>query len=199
MNFINFIKNNFTSAIIIITLFLGFHYFYFKLNFDNNQKFKNLIGTYASLSIILTIYTIYKNSQINYSNIINMELNSLNLIFQNIIEKCNSFFIANPNMKYYYNELFNGINNEDEQIRNKDLEQILSNSLLNYIDAFINYVDAYKIANGPNFQLELMEKKLLRILKQFVKSKIFLENWYIFKEKYALDWTKTYFQIYLNH
>jgi hypothetical protein len=31
-----------------------------------------------------------------------------------------------------------------------------------------------------------------------MKSKIFIENWKKFKELFALEWTKTYMQLYFN-
>jgi hypothetical protein len=101
-------------------------------------------------------------------------------------------------MKYYYDELFNGIIHKDETIRDYNLEEIISNNLLTNIDSLINYIDAYKLSNGTNFQLEIMEDKLKILLEQFIKSPIFVNNWNRFKNILALSWTKTYFSLYFN-
>jgi hypothetical protein len=190
--------NNNIIFIFYIIIFAAMHYFYFKLDIDTNKKFKDLMSTYASFSIIILIYGAYKNTTTSYSNIINTQLTSLNQLFQNITQTCSVFFLSNISMKYYYDELFNNIINEDKTIRNYNLEQIISNNILTNIDSLINYIDSYKVANGSSFQLEIMESKLLKLLKQFTKSPIFIENWYKFKDVLALEWTKTYFTIYFN-
>jgi len=184
--------------IILILLFILLPIIYFKFRIYKNDAFKSLLGIYATLTIILTIYNIYKNNDINFANIINIELNSLNLLLQNITNSCNTFFVSNPSMRYYYNELFNDIHNSDDTIRNKDLEGIVSTNILINIDSLINYIDSYKISHGENFQLTIMQTKLNKILTQFMKSKIFIENWNKFKNSFALDWTKTYIQLYFN-
>jgi hypothetical protein len=198
MNLKTFISKNIIFIIVFIIFFIAAHYYYFKLDIETNKKFRELMSTYASFLIFLTIYNIYKSGQINYSNIINTQLNSLNSLFQNITQTSSTFFLSKPNMKYYYDELFNGIINKDEIIRDTNLEEIISNNLLTNIDSLINYIDAYKISNGSNFQLEIMEDKLKKILEQFVKSPIFINNWNRFQNILALSWTKTYFSLYFN-
>ena len=101
-------------------------------------------------------------------------------------------------MQYYYDELFYNTSNYKETDRNIALEKIISNQILSGIDSLINYIDSYKISHGENFQLTIMQTKLNRILTQFMKSKIFIENWNKFKNSFALDWTKTYIQLYFN-
>jgi hypothetical protein len=184
--------------IILFGLFVIIPLLYFKFDLGNNKTFKNLIEIYGSLGSILIIYSIYKTNQTNYSSTINDELNSLNQLLQNITDNCTNFFINNSNMKYYYDELFNNIININESIRNKDLEEIITNDILTNIDSLINYINSYKMTNGENFQLTIMENKLKKLLGQFMKSKIFLENWNKFKISFALDWTKTYIQLYFN-
>lgn len=184
--------------IILFGLFIVIPLLYFKFDFGNNKTFKNLIEIYGSLGSILIVYSIYKSNQINYSSIINDELNSLNQLLQNITSSCTSFFINNPNMKYYYDELFNNSINMNNVIRNTDLEEIITNDILTNIDSLINYINSYKISNGENFQLTIMENKLKKLLGQFIKSKIFLENWNKYKISFALDWTKTYIKVYFN-
>jgi NhaP-type Na+/H+ and K+/H+ antiporter len=101
-------------------------------------------------------------------------------------------------MNYYYDELYNDKINIDNSIRNINIEQIITNNILINIDALINYINSFKITNGTNFQLKIMESKLLKILRQYMKSKIFVENWNKFKESIALDWTKQYIELYFD-
>lgn len=171
------------------------HFIYFKSNVGRDKNFITLINIYIGCCTFITIYSILLNNKINYANIINNQLSNITPLFQNITENISNFFTTNPSMNYYYNELFNGINNEDETIRNIILEEVISNNILIYIDTIINYIDSYKISNGTNFQLRIMETKLSKLLDKLLSSKIFTENWYKFKKILALDWTKTYMLI----
>jgi hypothetical protein len=101
-------------------------------------------------------------------------------------------------MKYYYDELYNNKINLDDSIRDINLEQILTNNILINVDALVNYIDSFKITNGSNFQLKIMEEKLLKLLTQFMKSKIFVKNWEKFRDTLALKWTKNYIGLYFN-
>ena len=178
-----------------ICIIIILHYCYFKSKLGHNKNFVTLTNIYIGLCTFVTIYSILLTNKINYTNVINNQLSNITPLFQNITENISSFFILNPTMNYYYNELFNGVKNEDESIRNLILEEVLTNNILINIDAIINYIDSYKISNGSNFQLKIMETKLSKLLDKLMKSHIFTENWYKFKNILALDWTKTYMLI----
>ena len=189
--------NKFIIIIGIISIIL-FHHFYFKTEIGANIKFQTLTNMYIALCTFVTVYSIYLSNKISYANVINTELDSLNPLFQNITQDISSFFIANTNMNYYYDELFNGKINQDESIRHIILEQIITNNILITIDSIINYIDSYKIAHGTNFQLKMMETKLKKLLEKLLKSPIFVENWNNFKNIFALEWTKIFIKINFN-
>jgi hypothetical protein len=192
---INYINNN---KIFVLFILITIHFIYIKTNIGTNEHFKTLISIYGSLGLILTIYSIYNTSKVNYVNTINNELTYLNQLFQNITQVTSTFFLNNKNMNYYYDELFNDKINSNNSIRDINLEQILTNNILINIDALVNYIDSFKITNGSNFQLKIMEEKLLKLLAQFMKSKIFVENWKKFRKSLALKWTKNYIELYFN-
>ena len=196
----NIIKTITTNYILIlgIIIFIIINIIIFKLDIYKNDKIKNTIAIYSSLSIFLSVYSIYINNKINESNIIDTELNNLSSLFNNIIQTCTNLFITNPKLSYFYNELFNGVINNDDSIRIKNFEQIITNNILMNIDALVNYINSYKVSKGTNFQLTTMEHKLFNLLIQFTGSPIFIENWKIFQINLALPWTKTYMQLYFN-
>jgi hypothetical protein len=74
MNVKDFLSKNKISIVVFIILFIVLHYYYFRLDIETNKKFKELMSTYSSFLIFLTIYNIYKSGQINYSNIINTQI-----------------------------------------------------------------------------------------------------------------------------
>ena len=193
----NILKNKRLIFIIILILII-IHLLIIKTNIGKSKHFKTLLSIYGSFGLLLSIYSIYNTSKTNYANTINNQLSYLNQLFQNITQVTSTFFLTNKNMKYYYDELFNDKINLDESIRDINLEQILTNNILINVDALVNYIDSFKIINGTNFQLKIMEEKLLKLLTQFMKSKIFIENWKKFRDSLALKWTKNYIELYFN-
>jgi len=192
---IDYISKN---KIIVLIVFLIIHFIYFNTTLGKNDHFKTLISIYGSFGLLLTIYNLYNTSRINYASTINNQLSYLNQLFQNITQTTSTFFLNNRNMKYYYDELYNDIKIKDESIRDKNLEQILTNNILINIDALVNYIDSFKLTTGSNFQLKIMEEKLLKLLAQFMKSKIFVENWKKFRKTLALKWTKNFIELYFK-
>tara|TARA_B110000971_G_scaffold220137_1_gene262904 strand:- start:58 stop:606 length:549 start_codon:yes stop_codon:yes gene_type:complete len=179
-------------------MFLIGHFIYFRYNINYNNTFK----TYASFSILLTVYSLYKQSTNTHIESINTQINFYNQLIQGINDKISTFFSANKNMQYYYDELFYNTSNYVEADRNIALEKIISNQILSGVDTLINYIDSYKKVNIDNFQLIIAdfqliiaEEKIKKILNLFMKSKIFLEHWKRFKKTLALDWTKDYIDI----
>ena len=173
------------------------HYLYWTSNVADSSKFKTLLSIYGTLGITLSIYNTYSTSMTQYASTINSQITYLNQLFQNITQSTSSFFVSNKDMQYYYDELFNGIANKDDTKRNKNLEQIVTTNILINVDALINYLDSFKITSGGeiNFQIKVMEEKLLKLLTQFMKSTIFVENWAMFKKVFALKWTKDFMEM----
>lgn len=181
--------------IIFIFLLIFAHLIYFKYNISKNDTFTNLLKTYASFSILLTVYSLYKQSVNTYLASINTQINYYNQLIQGVNDKISAFFSANKNMYYYYDELFYTVSNYNQADRNIAMEKIISNQILSGIDSLINYIDSYKKVSIDNFQLVIAEEKIKKILNLFMKSKIFLEHWKQFRKTLALNWTKDYIDI----
>jgi hypothetical protein len=184
--------------VFVLIIFFTIHFIYFNTNLGRNDYFKTLISIYGSFGLLLTIYNMYNTSKLNYATTVNNQISYLNQLFQNITQSTSSFFLNNRNMKYYYDELYNDIRNKDESIRDLNLEQILTNNILINVDALVNYIDSFKLTTGSNFQLKIMEEKLIKLLGQFMKSKIFVENWKKFRKTLALKWTKNFIELYFK-
>lgn len=192
---IDYINKN--KMVVLFILFI-IHSIIIGTNLGKSEHFKTIISIYGSCGLLLSIYNTYNSGKLNYVNTINNELTYLNQLFQNITQVTSTFFLNNKHMKYYYDELFNNKINVDTSIRDINLEQIFTNNILINVDALVNYIDSFKITKGSNFQLKIMEEKLLKLLAQFMKSKIFIENWKKFRKSLALKWTQNYIELYFN-
>lgn len=175
------------------------HVLYFTLNIGKNDKFKTLISFYGSLSIFITVYSLYNQINQTVLNRISSDVTYVNNIFSNIDNDIYNFFSKNDKMNYYYNELYYGISNYKLEDRNIQLEKILSFKLLSNIETLINYMDAIKSAGGITSELDIAEVKLKKILNIFLKSKIFVDNWKEYSKLIAMNWTKDYFDLYFEY
>jgi hypothetical protein len=189
------IKNYYNIIFIIIFI----HVLYFTLNIGKNDKFKTLISFYGSLSIFITVYSLYNQINQTILNRISSDVTYVNKIFSDIDNDIYNFFSKNDKMNYYYNELYDGISNYKLEDRDIRLEKILSFKLLSNIETLINYIDALKVAGGITNELDIAEVKLKKILNTFLKSKIFVDNWKEYSKTIAMNWTKDYFDLYFEY
>jgi hypothetical protein len=169
-----------------------------RLELGNNQNFNITLNTFSALATLIFAYTIYTSfTDRTISNISN-GLNLFNTLFGNIQTLTSNFFVNHPNMKYYYNELYLNTSDYKESDRDKYLEQIYSFEILYDIDAIINYIDSYKLLEQNHFQIKIAEEKIVILIKKLFTSKIFIENWNLYKDTYALEWTKKYIDMIVN-
>jgi hypothetical protein len=191
------IKN--TNYYIFIFIFIIIHFIYFTLNVGKNDKFKTLVSFYASLSIFISVYSLYLQINNTKLNRISSDVVYINKVLSDIDNDIYNFFSKNEKMNYYYNELYNGITDYKEEDRNIQLEKLISFKILSNSETLINYIDALKYASGITSELNIAEIKLKKILNMFIKSKIFVENWKNYSKKIAMDWTKDYFDLYFEY
>ena len=182
-------KTKITYALIIIAIISIIIIFVnISPNIINAIKFIGIIG------IIITAYSIYMNIDNQIITNINSGINYFNTIFNTIDNTTLNFFDSHHNMKYYYNNLYFNIDDYKESDRNIYLERLYTSKILANIDYLINYIDSYKIIDQYNFQVKVTEEKLVILIKQLFKSKIFTEHWNEYKDKFALNWTKRYIE-----
>lgn len=189
------IHDNYLYIIIFIIINIA----YFFLNIELNDKFKTLISFYGSLSVFISIYSLYLSINNNKLNRISNDIVYINKIFSDIDNDIYIFFKNNDGIKYYYNELYSGISNYTEENRNTQLETLISYKILSNAETLINYIDTLKSANGMTSELNIAEIKLKNLLNLFLKSKIFIQNWKEYSNKIAMGWTKDYFDLYFEY
>lgn len=183
----------------LISIFIFVHFIYFGLNIGKNDKFKTLISFYGSLTIFISTYSLYMTINNNRLNRLSSDVVYINKVFSDMDNDIYNFFSKNDKMNYYYKELYENISNYKEEDRNILLEKLISFKILSNFETLINYIDALKSGNGNLNELEIAEIRLKKILKIFLKSKIFVENWKQFSKEIAMDWTKDYFDLYFEY
>jgi hypothetical protein len=197
---VNDIKNYIKNYYLYFIIFIIFNFVYFQLNIETNTKLKTLISFYGSLSIFLSIYSLYITITQMTLNRISSDVVYINNIFSNIDNDIYNLFSKNDKMYYYYDNLYNGNTNYKEEDRNINLEKFISIKILLNIETIINYIDALRTSNNNmTTELDMAELKLKKLLTIFLKSKIFIEYWKEFSKTLAMNWTKDYFDLYFEY
>ena len=180
-------------AIILLTVT------YWKSRLGQDAKFQTYIQVLMAGTIIMTVYSVYLQ-QVTFRETANFnQLNSFDNNFQELLDDTLKFFIDNPDMNYYYEELFYNTSEYKEEDRNKNLETQYTFIILSRVSNIIYsyYVYGNKFSE-KNERIEQSEKTLKNILDSFFNSKIFTNNWESYKGGLATDITKEYIKENFN-
>jgi len=187
--------NKYIIGFIILAVLVYLHILYWKSSLSSNEKFKSLISIWVSTSLFISMYSVYIQTNSYRESQIQLETNNFNNLFNSFFDSVVELFISNPTLNYYYNELFTGISKYQDSDRNIILEEEISTIIFSKMENIINFIDLYTTNINVIAQTE---QKLLKILKVFFKSKIFLENWTKYQNKFATDWTVQYINMKFN-
>ncbi len=166
---------------------------YWNSRLGQDAKFQTYIQVLMAGTIIMTVYSVYLQ-QVTFRETSNFnQLNNFDNNFQELLDDTLKFFIDNPDMNYYYEELFYNKTNYKEEDRNKNLETqytfIILSRVSNIIYSFYVYGNKFSEKNDRIIQ---SEATLKNILDSFFGSKIFTANWNSYKQGLATEITRQY-------
>jgi hypothetical protein len=173
---------------------------YWKTEIGLDPKFQTLVNIWVSFSLILYTYLAYIGNLSYTQQLTANEVNNYSSYFNDLYNNTITFFMNNIEINYYYNELFNGIPNNNNK-RNLQLESQISFIMLSKIENIINCIKSYdyfKQTDNNTVNNDLIYNKLITILTQFFKSSIFIENWYIYKTTFADNLTIKFIKTNFN-
>lgn len=174
-----------------ISAMILFSLIYWQSNLHANRKFTVYIKV---LIAILTIYAIFIAFQFHNDEVINHEITSYDKLSSSFYDDVVELFIKHPEMNYYYKELMNlPMHNNTHVKRNILLENKISMLIFSKLSNIVQYIIKSKSETTVN-TLNLLECKTLNILNIYFKSKIFRDNWKIYKERIACDVFKQFIQ-----
>jgi len=172
---------------------------YWNSPLGNNSKFQTYIQVLMAATIIGTVYSVYLQ-QVTFRETANYNmLTSFDNNFKSLFDETIQFFIENPDMNYYYDELFYNISEYKQEQRNKPLETQFTFIILSRVSNIIYsyYVYGNKFSE-KNERIEQSEQTLKIILGSFFNSKIFNSNWESYKSGLATEITKQYIKENFN-
>jgi hypothetical protein len=172
---------------------------YWKTSLGQNAKFQTYIQVLMAATIIMSVYSIYLQ-QVTFRETTNYnQLNNFDSNFKELLDDSLKFFIDNPEMNYYYEELFYNVSNYKEEDRNKNLETQFTFIILSRVSNIIYsyYVYGNKFSEKTDRILQ-SEATLKNILDSFFNSKIFNSQWESYKQGLATEITKEYIRDNFN-
>ena len=172
---------------------------YWKTHLGEDAKFQTYIQVLMAATIIMTVYSVYLQ-QVTYRETTSYnQLNNFDDDFKALFDDTLKFFIDNPEMNYYYEELFYNKTVYKEEDRNINLETqytlIILSRVSNIIYSFYVYGNKF---SEKNERIAQSEATLKNILDSFFGSKIFNENWEKYKKGLATPITKQYIKENFN-
>ena len=180
-------------AIILLTVT------YWKTHLGEDAKFQTYIQVLMAATIIMTVYSVYLQQVTYRETSSNNELNNFDNDYKDLFDNTLKFFIDNPEMNYYYEELFYNKSIYKEEDRNKNLETqytlIILSRVSNIIYSFYVYGNKF---SEKNERIAQSEVTLKNILDSFFGSKIFNENWKKYKIGLATPITRQYIKENFN-
>jgi hypothetical protein len=172
---------------------------YWKTHLGEDAKFQTYIQVLMAATIIMTVYSVYLQQVTFRETTSYNQLNNFDENFKALFDGTLKFFIDNPEMNYYYEELFYNKTIYKEEDRNKNLETqytlIILSRVSNIIYSFYIYGNKFLEKNERIAQSEVTLKN---ILDSFFGSKIFVENWEKYKKGLATPITKQYIKENFN-
>lgn len=180
-------------AIILLTVT------YWKTHLGQDAKFQTYIQVLMAATIIMTVYSVYLQ-QVTFKEATNYnQLTSFDNNFKELLDDTLKFFIDNPEMNYYYKELFYNTSEYKEEDRNKELETQYTFIILSRVSNIIYslYIYGNKFSE-KNERIEQTEATLKNILNSFFNSKIFNLQWESYKQGLATEITKQYIKENFN-
>lgn len=179
------------QQLLAIGAILLFSLIYWQSNLHTSLKFKTYIKV---LIAILTIYAIFIAFQFHHDEVINDEIASYEKLSTSFYDDVVELFIKHPEINYYYKELMNLPTNNDTHVkRNILLENKISMLIFSKLSEITQYLVKTRGESEVN-TLNLLECKTVNILNLYFKSKIFRDNWKIYKEHIACDILKQFIQ-----
>ena len=173
------------AAIVFVWMFFMLILFVsIKYNLHRDGRYVQGIQLFMGLNVLLTTYIILVQINNHTEEVKNENTTFVNMLIgyeNDILEE----FMKYPNMKYFFNELYNNEESSDNYNRDVYLEQIISYKIISFISFHsVYYFSHYKL---PTFSELLIKqhKRVVKLIKGFMQSPIFVSYIKMYLNRYG--------------
>lgn len=174
-----------TKAIILLWIFFMLILLVsIKYNLHKDGRYVQGIQLFVGLNVLLTTYIILVQIDNHTEEVKNENTTFVNMLIgyeNDILEE----FMKYPNMKYFFNELYNNEESSDNYNRDVYLEQLISYKIISFISFHSVYYFSHY--NLPTFSELLIEqhKRIVNLVNGFMQSPIFVSYINIYLNRYG--------------
>lgn len=188
--------NNIIIYIFLVILILSLIIFYFT-PLHRYDKFVVALRLITAFTILFSVLAIVTNVRFHSEHSTNMQLNNFSELMDKLLDENVKIFFAHPEMNYFYDQLM-GIRYYTPSTRNKHFENQISMLIYSRAASVIYYIQLNRNRDGYKEAVKVLEGRFNDVMKTFLKSPIFRENWPIYKNRLAGEPIKIYFAKNLN-
>lgn len=175
------------SIIILITL-------YWKNDYYKNDQFKVFLTLLSAIAVIFGIIALIIQGLNYYDTVKQRDSNSFHSLTKEFIQDLLQWFIENPNMNYYYNDLMNIKHISKGTTRNYTKEHQISMLIYAKLASIAYYVELNKYGDLTKG----LVSRTNHIMNTFLKSKVFRGYWKHYDKLLAGEPIRIYMKKYFN-
>ena len=160
----------------IITLFVMFFvsvYVFYKYKIYNQKQHITAFQLFSAFGVLLTAVVLYDQLRIHVEEVRNQSTTFYQSTTSGMFDDIIILFMRNPDMTYFYNELYDGIIAPPNTKRNKAKEQMISLKICSQTTTFTEYYYSHRQLGSYDELVEEQKKRILRILTNYLRSPIF--------------------------
>lgn len=186
------------DLIAVLIIFIVSVFIFYKFKLYNSEKHKSAIQLLIGLNVIFTVYVLYKSIQVHSEDVANSDSVFFDTLMTGLIESSSRIFIKYPKMKYYYDEIYNGIYDTHAD-RDEYLEQLVTYHILNKCSQFTEYYYGHVDMPSYSDKIKIYNVKVLKLINQHFKSDAFKKYTIMYLNDLAgpipMQWFKEFYNI----
>jgi len=188
-----------TSILVVIGVCLCSVFVFYRFKLYASEKHKSAIQLLIGLNVVFTVYILYSTLKFHKEEIGNTYSMFYEKLMSGIWGDIQSVFMRHPQMKYFYDELYNGIEISSNENRDEYLEQIISFKLLSKYAHYAEYYYSHRDLSEYKDTVLLHNEIILKTMNNNLKSAIFRDYVDRYLSEFGgvpiINWFKEFYDI----
>jgi len=183
------------SFLIFIIIVLQIHFF---TNIYKSPKYQNILKLFSALGVFITVYVIYLQIMDDIDDTQNQTTKFYIDLMHGFFDDTLKFFAENPDMDYFFENIFNNKPIPNNINRNVIKEQIICFQIMSQCANFSYYFKNHISLAGYTETITEQSYRVIKTLNQFLKSDIFKEYVTMYINKYDGLGNQLFFKEFFN-
>jgi hypothetical protein len=167
-------------------------------NIHKNPKYRSLLSLLGALTIMFSSFAIILQVYTFNASQADSQIQIYEQMFDDLFAAISTYFETNPKLNYYYNDMFHPLNYNQSSIEQRlyTEEMQVTISILQKIASIVYFIENDKTLSPA--ELKDIEEKLDKLIRNMVKSHIFVENYKNIKLNFVSESLSNYMHKHYN-